>query len=74
VEIQEYESYIASDNDPNHDKIPNITRWVALCNEASVKFGKPIAIALEQKQYMINAGFQDVRDDIYQVRSVSRVC
>jgi ubiquinone/menaquinone biosynthesis C-methylase UbiE len=73
VEIQEYESFIACHNDPDHERIPNITRWVSLCNEASAKFGKPIAIAVEQKQYMISAGFHDVRDDSYQVRTIAQV-
>jgi ubiquinone/menaquinone biosynthesis C-methylase UbiE len=67
VEVQEYESYIACDNDPNNERIPNIAKWVGLCNEASEKFGKPISIATEQKQHMINAGFQDVRDETFVV-------
>jgi len=67
VEVDEYESYISSDDDPNLEKIPNITKWLALCNEASAKFGKSISIAPEQKQYMIDAGFHNVRDDIYKV-------
>jgi len=40
---------------------------LALCNEASVKFGKSISIAREQKQRLIDAGFHDVRDNIYKV-------
>jgi SAM-dependent methyltransferase len=65
VEIQEYESFIACENDPL--RVPNITRWVELCNQASVKFGKPIAVALEQEGHMVNAGFVDVQDHIFQV-------
>ncbi len=67
VEVQEYESYIACDNDPNNEKIPNITKWVAILNEASAKFGKPISIARQQKQYMADAGFHDVQDEIFLV-------
>lgn len=36
-------------------------------NEASVKFGKKLDVTKEQKQYMIDAGFVDVRDDAYKV-------
>jgi trans-aconitate methyltransferase len=71
VEVQEYGPYIACMDDPNHDKIPNITRFVSLCNEASAKFGKPISIAQEQEQHMRDAGFHDVRDDVYKVCSAA---
>ena len=40
AEIQEYEAYIYSEDDLKREKCPNITKWVNLCNEASVKFGK----------------------------------
>jgi len=40
---------------------------MALCNEASTKFGKSISSAPEQKQYMIDAGFYNVSDKIYKV-------
>jgi trans-aconitate methyltransferase len=67
VEIQEHETNIYSDNDPNLEKVPNLVKCTALCNEASARFGKSISIASEQKQHMIDAGFHDVRDDIYKV-------
>jgi len=67
VEIQEFETYVGSDDDPNLEKTPNIVKWAALCNEASAKSGRSISIAPEQKQHMIDAGFHDIRDDIYKV-------
>jgi len=67
VEINEYESYVGSDDDPNLEKIPNIVKWMALCKEAGTKFGKSISSAPEQKQYMIDAGFYNVSDKIYKV-------
>jgi len=67
VEIQEYETCIRSNNDPSMKNIPNIVKWDALCNEASAMFGKSISIAREQKQHLINAGFHNVRDDVYKV-------
>jgi SAM-dependent methyltransferase len=67
AEIQEYEAYIYSDDDPKREKFPNIAKWVNLCNEASVKFGKSLDIAPKQKQHFIDAGFHDVHDDVYKV-------
>jgi hypothetical protein len=38
-----------------------------LVDEASIKFGKRFNVAEFQKQYLIDAGFIDVHDDIYKV-------
>jgi uncharacterized UPF0146 family protein len=66
VEIQEYEVQIKSDDDTINDA-KWIVEWQKLLNEASVKFGKKLNVAEMQKQYMIDAGFVDVHDDIYKV-------
>jgi hypothetical protein len=64
--MQEYEVRIKSDdNSINNAKW--IVEWLQLLNEASVKFGKKLNVAEMQKQYMIDAGFVDVHDDIYKV-------
>jgi SAM-dependent methyltransferase len=67
VEIQEIDAFISSDDDPNREKIPNIAKTGALLKEASHQFGKLINAATDQRQHMINAGFRDVRDDVYKV-------
>jgi SAM-dependent methyltransferase len=68
VEIQEYESSFYSDDDPSLSKSPNCKKWSGLCNDASEKTGRAFAIAHEQKQKLIDAGFEDVHDNIYKVR------
>jgi hypothetical protein len=67
VEIQEYEAAIYSDDDPSLSKAPNCQKWAHLCNYASEKVGRIYAIAQEQKQKLIDAGFEDVHDDAYKV-------
>ncbi|EER37581.1 methyltransferase [Histoplasma capsulatum var. duboisii H88] len=67
IEMQEYEAWVSSDDDPTLKKCPNTARWLALIDEASIKFGKRMNVAREQKQHLIDAGFKDVRDDVYKV-------
>ena len=64
--MQEYEVQIKSDDNTINDA-KWIVEWQQLLNEASVKFGKKLIVAEMQKQYMIDAGFVDVHDDIYKV-------
>jgi hypothetical protein len=66
--MQEYEAWISSDDD-SIDNAPYVKRWQELCDEASIKFGKRLNVAHEQKQRLTDAGFTDVRDDIYKVCS-----
>ncbi len=69
AEFQEYEAYIFSENqdDPGQSKCPNIDKWVNLCTEASVKFGKTLHVVPKQKQHLIDACFDDIHDDVYKV-------
>lgn len=68
VEIQEYETVFYSQDDPELKNAPNCKKICDLCNEASVKAGAVLMIAQEQKDKLIKAGFEDVREDIYKVR------
>lgn len=68
VEVQEYQAAFYSDDDPSLSKAPNCEKWAGLCNHASEKVGRIFAIAQEQKQKLIEAGFEDVHDDAYKVR------
>jgi trans-aconitate methyltransferase len=68
VEIQEEESTFYSHDDPSLSKAPNCRKMAHLSNEASEKAGRIIAVAQEQRQKLINAGFEDVHDDVYKVR------
>jgi dGTP triphosphohydrolase len=64
--MQEYEILIKSDDDTINEA-KWILEWQKLLDEASIKFGKRLNVAEMQKQYMIDAGFVDVQDDIYKV-------
>lgn len=68
-EMQEYEAFIGDKDDPELTRAPNVKKWVDLVVEASEMFGKSVSIAKEQKQFMIDAGFTDVHDDVFTVRA-----
>ena len=71
VEMQEYESRFYSDDDPQLLLAPNCTKLTELCNLASEQSGRSFAIASQQKQKMIDAGFEDVHNDVYKVCQTS---
>ena len=62
IEPQEHEIGVDTD-----EKAVEVKKWFGLLNEASLKFGKKVNVAHEQKQFMIDVGFVDVKDDIYKV-------
>jgi hypothetical protein len=67
IDIQEYNSYFYSDDDPKKEKFLNTAKWTKLCNEANEKFGKSLNIALKQKKYLVKVGFHDIQDNVYKV-------
>ena len=67
--MQEYEAWIYSDDDPALTRCPNTARWQELCDEASTKFGKQLNVASKQKEWMSDAGFEDVQDHVVKVGS-----
>ncbi|KAF2207818.1 hypothetical protein CERZMDRAFT_102084 [Cercospora zeae-maydis SCOH1-5] len=56
VEMQEYEAWISSDDDPHLTRAPNTKLWQELIDEASSKFGKRMNVAREQKEWIAEAG------------------
>ncbi|RMJ22390.1 Methyltransferase [Aspergillus sp. HF37] len=54
-------------DDDSLKKAPNVVKWIKLLNEASDRFGKSMNVALRYKQWMIDAGFKDVREEAYKV-------
>lgn len=66
-EMQEYEGWMFSDDDPDLNKIPNLKSYVELINEGSRKFGKDVDMAPKQRKLMEEAGFVDVREKIAKV-------
>ena len=67
VEIQEYDAWIYSEDDPELERASYVKKWLQYIDEASAKFGKRLNVAAEQKQKVINAGFINVHEDIYKV-------
>ena len=67
VEMQEYEAWISSEDDPELLKAPNTKRWQGLIDEASRRFGKRMNVAHLQKEWMEEAGFEEVRDEVVKV-------
>lgn len=70
VEMQEYDAWIFSDDD-SCDRAPWTMEWVDKLEAASNLYGKPINVARYQKQWMIDAGFEDVEERVYRVREYS---
>ncbi|KAM0311055.1 hypothetical protein ACHAO8_007488 [Botrytis cinerea] len=67
VEAQEHEVHIESD-DGTDLNAGDLQRFFGLIDEASVKNGKMMdEVAGNQKQWMIDAGFVDVHDQVYKV-------
>jgi SAM-dependent methyltransferase len=71
MEMQEYEAWVKSDDDPELIGAPSVKQWQQLVDEASIIFGKRINVAEYQRQWMIKGGFEEVRDDVYKVNSHS---
>ncbi|RDW81498.1 class I SAM-dependent methyltransferase [Aspergillus mulundensis] len=65
-EICDFTVGIFSDDD-SAEKATNLQQWRDLLVEASQKFGKEFSVAQNYQQWMIDAGFDDVREEIYKV-------
>jgi len=68
-EMQEYDAWIFSDDD-SFDRAPWTKEWVEKLDEASLAFGKRINVARHHKQWMIDAGFEDVQERVVRVRFI----
>jgi hypothetical protein len=66
VEMADFAGAIFSDDD-SMEKAPYLTEWARLNQEAFRKFGKDLGIAGQHKQRMIDAGFKNVREEVYKV-------
>lgn len=66
MEMQEYEAWIFSDDD-SCDRAPWTMEWVEKLDGASKRFGKQINVAKHHRQWMIEAGFEDVKELVYRV-------
>ena len=64
--MQEYETWAKSD-DGTLENAKYLMEWQAKVDEAATLFGKKMNVAETHKQRLIDAGFVDVRDDVYKV-------
>ncbi|KAK4098907.1 S-adenosyl-L-methionine-dependent methyltransferase [Parathielavia hyrcaniae] len=65
-EMQEYDAWIFSDDD-SFERAVWTKEWVEKLDAGSKIFGKQINVANRQKQWMIDAGFEDVQEKIVRI-------
>ncbi|KAK4032089.1 S-adenosyl-L-methionine-dependent methyltransferase [Parachaetomium inaequale] len=65
-EMQEYDAWIFSDDD-SFERAPWTKEWVEKLDGASTMFGKQINVARKHKQWMIDAGFEDVVEKVIRI-------
>ncbi|GAB1321060.1 Secondary metabolism regulator LAE1 [Madurella fahalii] len=65
-ELQEYDAWIFSDDD-SFDRAVWTKEWVTKLDNASKMFGKQINVAAQHKQWMIDAGFDDVWEEVRRI-------
>lgn len=68
IEMQEYDAWVFSYDD-SCDRAKWTMQWVNEVDQASIKFGRQLNIADKHKQWMIDAGFVDVKEVVYRVSS-----
>ena len=73
LEMQDHECWINSD-DGGMEKAVGCTEWIHEVDRASRIVGKPLNIAHLHKQFMIDAGFEDVKEIVKKVSLLVRPC
>lgn len=68
VELQEFEVTLKSDDDEELRLAPTLREFLGQLHAASEAFNRPMNIAEGHRQRLIEAGFEDVRDEVYKVR------
>jgi SAM-dependent methyltransferase len=66
LEMQEHEGWITSDDD-TIQRAPRTREWLEQMGVASIRFGKSMKVANMHKQWLEEAGFEDVRDYVVKV-------
>lgn len=67
VEMVDFAGDTLFADDDSLQNAPNLTEWVKLVHIACHKFGKELDVARHHKQWMIDAGFKNVKEDVYKV-------
>jgi trans-aconitate methyltransferase len=73
IELQEFEVTLRADDDSMR-LAPTLCDFIEHLQAASVAFDRPMNIAEGHRQRLIEAGFEDVRDDVYKVQLFSSSC
>ncbi|KAJ5306712.1 hypothetical protein N7508_005727 [Penicillium antarcticum] len=68
LELQEFEVTLRADDDSMH-LAPTLCEFIRHLQAASEAFGRPMNIAEGHRQRLVEAGFEDVKDDVYKVIS-----
>lgn len=66
IELQEFEVTLKSDDDTMR-LAPTLCEYLDKLHEASEAFQRPMNIAEGHRQRLVEAGFEDVRDEVYKV-------
>ena len=69
LEMQEYQTWVFSD-DNTIEKAPFVRDWCRGVDDGSMKFGKRFRTAQLHKQWMQEAGFIDVREEVHKVQTL----
>ncbi|KAL1840006.1 hypothetical protein VTJ49DRAFT_923 [Mycothermus thermophilus] len=67
VEMQEYDAWVFSDDDPDLKKAPWTKEWIQKIDQASRQYGKVLNVAKHHKQWMIEAGFENVEEKVVRI-------
>jgi hypothetical protein len=54
-------------DDDTADQAPSFIEWKDRLIEASQKFGRPMGVAQNFKQWVADAGFEDVHEEVYKI-------
>jgi SAM-dependent methyltransferase len=66
IELQEFEVMLKSDDDTMR-LAPTLCEYLGRLHEASEAFQRPMNIAEGHRQRLVEAGFEEVRDEVYKV-------
>lgn len=72
IEVQEYDAWVFSDDDPTMEKAPCTLEWCNTITSASAKFGKQLNVGRFHKTWMEEAGFVGVEEKLIKVNDVRR--
>ena len=59
-------------DDDSLQRAPNLVEWFNLQLKAFAKFGKEFDVARHHRQRLIDAGFRNVKEEVYKVCLLSR--